>query len=74
MVEEAKWVLILYIQANAGGAIRNLGSRGLLLDDQMAILAEELKIGWYRDQNGVWSFDAAIRQSPDPKGGVWRQV
>ena len=72
----AAWALVMYIQANTNDevkklAVRNLGSRGLLLDDAMADLADEVKIGWYRDSGGVWQYDERRKVNEMP-AGVWR--
>ncbi len=53
---DMRWVLEAYLQANTQNAIRNLGSRGVILDDAMADLADHLNIGWWRSPDGEWNF------------------
>lgn len=56
MSKDLQWVLEAYLQANTNNAVRNLGSRGVILDDAMAELADKLKIGWHRSPDGQWHF------------------
>lgn len=68
-----EYVLLMYLQANTGGAVRALGSRGVLLDDAMVVLAKIVDVGWYRDEKLEWQHAGRPADAPPgPTDLEWR--
>lgn len=61
----------MHVQANTNSAIRNLGSRGQLLDEAMADLADAVPVGWHRSLDGEWVAIPAVPAPPALKAKVY---
>jgi len=65
--------LLMYLQADTNGAIRNSGSRGDLLNKAMVDIASYLQIGWFFDGQS-WQFDSDLARNKETTEGdfKWR--
>jgi hypothetical protein len=65
--------LLMYLQADTNGVIRNSGSRGELLNKAMIDIASHLQIGWFFDGES-WQFDNTLARNKHLTDGdfKWR--